>query len=967
MLRLTGAFLIAVFLFTVNCVFGPSSAESISTLTRLTNTPEQSLNLNPTLSDDGRVVVFESSADLTGDEPGTSFRAYRGDLRAATPVFTSMANTRAVSPAVSGDGRNIVFVSTEDPLGQNADRNSEIFLFAGSGLRQLTVTEPSADSTRLADGSFQPSITSDGKTVAFSSNRDFAGGNSGQGYQIFLYDVEKQTFTQLTHDSADRAAHSPKISGDGSRVFYRRTPVDTAESGDLVLIEIKALASRVVAANVADLSLSEGRAVSNDGMRLVYAAQTAPNQSQVFIYESRDDAVRQVTQLGSRSADVKLQPTISGDGKRVAFATRRRVVNPSDGSVELYLLDLPTGEVQQITNAPSGGTAEVVASLNLDGTLVAFNFPRLLSGPVGDEDLRNNSEIYLASIAARSEFGQATVVNAASQGREPAEETLIAPGSIASIRGSALAFKTEAATFAGADPPFAVAGTTVKVNGQSARIFYAAPDEVVILVPGNLANGPAEFLVTNADGFVSKAQANIVTAAPGVFAVAGDGRGAAVTLNASTLTPGPFDPSSGQLRLSLFGTGISQASKVSVTIRGSAALVETVAAGNLAGIDEIHVLVPAELSGAGTSTVVVTADGVRSNSTSVVLEGVVPTPSPSPSPSATPTSTPTPTPTPTPMPSPTPTPTPIPTPTATPTPIPTPTPSPTPTATPIPSVSPTPSTTPTPSPTPTPTATPTPTPSPTPSPSPSPTPTPTATPTPSPSPTPTPSPSPVGSTGVVISQIYGGGGNSGAPFRNDFIEVFNNGNTPVDLTGWSVQYASATASSWSVTPLASLVLQPGQYYLIQEGSGGSNGLLLPTPDATGTIAMAAGSGKVALVRNSTALTGACPNDANIVDLVGYGNTASCFKGSPAPAGSNTNAIRRAVNGCVNTNSNAADFATGAPNPRNTTSPKSVCEIASTQDWISPRKVARTQGPDLRLPEAFLCTFAPLRGNFFRGG
>ena len=48
-------------------------------------------------------------------------------------------------------------------------------------------------------------------------------------------------------------------------------------------------------------------------------------------------------------------------------------------------------------------------------------------------------------------------------------------------------------------------------------------------------------------------------------------------------------------------------------------------------------------------------------------------------------------------------------------------------------------------------------------------------------------------------------------------------------------------------------------------------------DATGTIAMAAGSGKVALVKNSTALTGTCPNNPNIVDMVGYGNTANCFQ------------------------------------------------------------------------------------------
>ena len=45
---------------------------------------------------------------------------------------------------------------------------------------------------------------------------------------------------------------------------------------------------------------------------------------------------------------------------------------------------------------------------------------------------------------------------------------------------------------------------------------------------------------------------------------------------------------------------------------------------------------------------------------------------------------------------------------------------------------------------------------------------------------------------IVISQVYGGGGNAGAPFHNDYIELFNRGNASTDVTGWSVQYASAT-------------------------------------------------------------------------------------------------------------------------------------------------------------------------------
>jgi hypothetical protein len=120
-------------------------------------------------------------------------------------------------------------------------------------------------------------------------------------------------------------------------------------------------------------------------------------------------------------------------------------------------------------------------------------------------------------------------------------------------------------------------------------------------------------------------------------------------------------------------------------------------------------------------------------------------------------------------------------------------------------------------------------------------------------------------------------------------------------------------------------LLPGQYYLIQESSGGTNGITLPAPDATGTIAMAAGSGKVVLVRNSTALTGACPNDPNVVDLVGYGSTANCFRGSaPAPAASNTNALLRAANGCTDTRNNMADFILSPPNPRNISFLPRIC-------------------------------------------
>jgi uncharacterized protein len=185
------------------------------------------------------------------------------------------------------------------------------------------------------------------------------------------------------------------------------------------------------------------------------------------------------------------------------------------------------------------------------------------------------------------------------------------------------------------------------------------------------------------------------------------------------------------------------------------------------------------------------------------------------------------------------------------------------------------------------------------------------------------------SDGVVISQVYGGGGNSGATLTNDFIELFNAGTTAVDISGWSVQYASTSGTSWQVTSLSG-TLQPGQYYLIQQAAGAGGTDPLPTPDATGSIAMAATNGKVALVNNSTALSGSCPTDG-VVDFVGFGS-ANCFEGSGAtPTLSNTTAALRLDDGCQDTDDNAADFVTGAPTPRNTASPLNVCEATDPPD------------------------------------
>jgi predicted extracellular nuclease len=211
---------------------------------------------------------------------------------------------------------------------------------------------------------------------------------------------------------------------------------------------------------------------------------------------------------------------------------------------------------------------------------------------------------------------------------------------------------------------------------------------------------------------------------------------------------------------------------------------------------------------------------------------------------------------------------------------------------------------------------------------------------------------------VVISQAYGGGGNGGATYSNDFIELFNRGTVAQNLAGWSVQYASANGTTWTRTELPNYNLQPGQYYLIQQAVGATPVLALPTPDLDATtcnctyqtpstgnptgliatgIAMSGSNGKVILVNNIILESTANPTGSQIIDKVAYGATStSGFEGT-GPTGTaltSSTAVQRNNAGCTDTDNNASDFTTATPAPRNTATAINTCSLANSQNAIA---------------------------------
>jgi uncharacterized protein len=198
------------------------------------------------------------------------------------------------------------------------------------------------------------------------------------------------------------------------------------------------------------------------------------------------------------------------------------------------------------------------------------------------------------------------------------------------------------------------------------------------------------------------------------------------------------------------------------------------------------------------------------------------------------------------------------------------------------------------------------------------------------------------SNGLVISQVYGGGGSTATSptpaFKQDWVELFNGGNAAVSLSGLSLQYGSNAGNfGSSIVPLPNVALQPGQYFLVLMNLSpvNSTGADVPlTPDATGAMNMSGSNGKVALVSGTTSL--ACGATAtpcstatllSLIDRVSYG-TGNSAETTAAAALSTTTSLVRALNGCTDTDNNSTDFSiSNAPTPRNTSTALNLCSGA----------------------------------------
>jgi predicted extracellular nuclease len=166
-------------------------------------------------------------------------------------------------------------------------------------------------------------------------------------------------------------------------------------------------------------------------------------------------------------------------------------------------------------------------------------------------------------------------------------------------------------------------------------------------------------------------------------------------------------------------------------------------------------------------------------------------------------------------------------------------------------------------------------------------------------------------THLVVNEAYGGGGNSGATWTHDFVELYNPTSQPISLAGLSLQYRSSGGTGTAFHDLTGTVA-PNSYFLLQEAQGSGGSTALPTPDGVGTLTMSGSAGTVALVNGTGTQT---PTAGNTIDMVGWGSSTTLREGTPAPGTTNSTSVARKVAG-DDTDDNSVDFAAGTPTPTN---------------------------------------------------
>jgi len=301
--------------------------------------------LDPTISGDGKWVAFTSSADFGRNPDGSDeiFRYYRPTRRFYQMTRDNNGDGASEFAVINGNGMRFVFETSSNLRNRNPDFSNEVYLDI-RGTNSAMSKDPNGDGESRA-----PAISADGKFVVFQTTSDLKGRNADFSQELMLYDATARQLSQLTNDAeGNGSSGTAAISGDGRFIaFISSSNVDLQNPdgvGALFLYTRLRRSFTVISKTPDGLFDADQPSLSDDGRWIAFVSGFDVNgnpdfNSEIFIY---DRARRVFTQVTDSTGCSSSNPKISGDGSRVTFLSDCDLAGGnSDGSLEVFVAGNP--------------------------------------------------------------------------------------------------------------------------------------------------------------------------------------------------------------------------------------------------------------------------------------------------------------------------------------------------------------------------------------------------------------------------------------------------------------------------------------------------------------------------------------------------------------------------------------------------------------------------------------------------
>ncbi len=353
-------------------------------------------------------VEYLHQAGITAEVPFdvVALANYEGQLASTQRVSVASDGTqgnwssgRIWGPSISGDGRYVAFESYASNL-VPGDTNhiDDVFVYD----RQTSTTQRvsvASNGTQGNSTSYRPSISADGRYVAFQSGaNNLVPGDTNNTIEVFVYDRQTSTtqLVSIASDSTQGNSYSgfPSISGNGRYVaFYSEAsdlvPGDTNGCGDVFIYDRQTSTTQrvsVASNGTQGNSTSSSASISADGRYVSftsYASNLVPgdtNSSEdVFVYDRQTNTTQLISVAlngtpGGFSIDF---PSISGDGRYVAFQSgaNNLVSGDTNNTGDIFVYDRQTNIMQRVSVASDGtqgNNSSWSPSISADGRYVSF-------------------------------------------------------------------------------------------------------------------------------------------------------------------------------------------------------------------------------------------------------------------------------------------------------------------------------------------------------------------------------------------------------------------------------------------------------------------------------------------------------------------------------------------------------------------------------------------------------------------